>query len=280
MRGDILVVDDEPALCALLQDHLEEAGLTVTSMSSPLAALQQLEHRRFDLVISDMQMPELSGIGLIKKARQIGCQTETKFIVLTGGLQSSYSQDDQDFLRESVHGLLLKPWEQEGLLELVGNLLPTTQQIVGDSIRGGTDTNVLPMAKRRSILIVDDEMEICQVICDDLMSGGDFSVTVAHNGQKALDLLQEHTFDVMITDIVMPVLDGIGLIRRARELNLHKTTKIIVMAGGNLVDRAKNEDDLYLLFNYIDGFLQKPFGNARLFELIDPLLPSPIKKAA
>jgi CheY-like chemotaxis protein len=129
------------------------------------------------------------------------------------------------------------------------------------------------MVKRRSILIVDDEPEICQVVCDDLMSGGDFSVTIAHDGQRALDLLQENRFDMVITDIVMPVLDGIGLIRRARELNLHKTTKIIVMAGGNLVDRAKNEDDRDLLFNHIDGFLQKPFGSAELFELIDPLLP-------
>ena len=183
-------------------------------------------------------------------------------------------------VRESVHGLLLKPWEQEGLLELVGNLLPTTQQTVEESVRNGTDTNVLPMAKRRSILIVDDEIEICQVVCDDLMSVGDFSVTIAHDGQRALDLMQENTFDVVITDIVMPVLDGIGLIRRARALNLHKTTKIIVMAGGNLVDRAKNEDDRDLLFNHIDGFLQKPFGSTQLFELIEPLIPSPIKKAA
>ena len=282
LRGDILVIDDEPALCALLQDHLEEAGLTVTSMSSPLEALRQLDQKRFDLVISDMQMPELSGIGLIKKARQIDIQARTKFIILTGGIPSSYSQDDQNFLRESIHGHLLKPWEQEGLLELVGNLLQTTSKMADASPKEVADTGVPQtlMVKRRSILVVDDEPEICQVVFDDLMNGGDFSVTIAADGQGALNLLQESSFDLVITDIVMPILDGIGLIRRARELDLHKTTKFIVMAGGNLVDRAKNEDDLDLLFNKIDGFLQKPFGHAQLFELIDSLLSSPMKKAA
>jgi signal transduction histidine kinase/ActR/RegA family two-component response regulator len=127
LRGDVLVIDDEPGLCALLKDHLEEAGLTVTTMGDPAMALEIMARKRFDLIITDMQMPGLTGVTLIKRAREIELQAGTRFVVITGGITTSYTKADRDYLRETIQGYLTKPWEQEKLLELVGSLLPSSQ---------------------------------------------------------------------------------------------------------------------------------------------------------
>ena len=131
LQVDVLVIDDEPALCQILKSHLEEAGATVTASEDPFAALEMMERKRFDLIITDMQMPALTGIDLIKKARKIECQADTKFIVLTGGITTSYSQEDRDFLLGAAHGYLSKPWEPETLVNLVGSLLPKMNQPMG-----------------------------------------------------------------------------------------------------------------------------------------------------
>jgi CheY-like chemotaxis protein len=67
----ILVVDDEKIFLSALQQTLQRAGYPAVAHSSPLAALAELEQRKFSVIISDQLMPELSGLELLAKARQI-----------------------------------------------------------------------------------------------------------------------------------------------------------------------------------------------------------------
>ena len=78
----ILVVDDEPAIRDVIQDYLSDAGYNVITAKDGLEALATMEGQEFDLVITDLSMPNLDGFGLIRGALDI--QPLTTVIVLSG----------------------------------------------------------------------------------------------------------------------------------------------------------------------------------------------------
>ena len=67
----------------------------------------------------------------------------------------------------------------------------------------------------RRILVVDDEPQITRVLRTSLTSQG-YDIRVANNGETALEILKDWTADLVITDLAMPVMDGVELCRRVR----------------------------------------------------------------
>lgn len=80
---EVLHIDDDPGFLDLTQRFLlQKEGYKVTSVTDPEIALEMLEHRHFDAVISDYQMPGMTGIDLLKTIRHSG--SDIPFIILTG----------------------------------------------------------------------------------------------------------------------------------------------------------------------------------------------------
>lgn len=91
------------------------------------------------------------------------------------------------------------------------------------------------------ILVVDDELTIAQML-DILLRNEGHSVFQAHNGNDALKLLKENVFDLMITDVRLPGIDGITLMQRAKEVQSHLAVIIITAYAGvdTAVDAMRN----------------------------------------
>ena len=91
------------------------------------------------------------------------------------------------------------------------------------------------------ILIVDDELSIIEVL-KSLLSREGHSVTTSGNGKDALKKLKENVFDLLITDIRLPEIDGITLLREARELQSHLAVIVITAYAkvDNAVEAMKN----------------------------------------
>ncbi len=85
------------------------------------------------------------------------------------------------------------------------------------------------------ILVVDDEVVICEILSDFLTESG-FDVKTAHNGDEALEILKKKQFHMMITDLKMPKMDGLELLDEARKV--HKDMVMIVMTGYGTVESA------------------------------------------
>jgi len=113
--ANILVVDDEEALRMLLQRQLQRAGHQVTGCSDGLEALAALERGRYDLVLSDMKMPRLDGMGLIRAARERDIKTDFIFLTGHGSLEGAVAA----FKEGNVRDYLLKPLEDIQTLDLV-----------------------------------------------------------------------------------------------------------------------------------------------------------------
>jgi DNA-binding response OmpR family regulator len=109
----------------------------------------------------------------------------------------------------------------------------------------------------RKILIVDDEENIKKLLSDFFCFNG-YEVVLASNGKEALDILEDKSFDLLITDLNMPVMDGIELVIRIRNLNI--LSPIVGMSN----EDKKSE----FLRAGADYFLSKPFGIHQLRSVL------------
>ena len=117
-KYSILLVDDEQTILELLGDILEFQGYQITAESNSLRALDLLEHKTFDLVITDLMMPEVSGLEIARKVKQVSPQSG--LIILTGhGSIESASQA----VELGVDGYLQKPVHNKAIIGMVKKVL-------------------------------------------------------------------------------------------------------------------------------------------------------------
>ncbi len=116
----------------------------------------------------------------------------------------------------------------------------------------------------KKILVVDDEVGIRRLLSDVLSSFG-FKVTLAKDGQDSLDQMQDHRFDLLITDINMPRLDGIQLLKRMKRAG--RTEKVIVMTGNPLNQSLDGED-----YPPVFTQLNKPFRIPNFLDAVTSAL--------
>lgn len=118
-RKQILVVDDDEFIRAVCLVVLSGAGHDVSVAANGIAALQRLKVSEFDLIIADLEMPNLDGIGLYNRASKEYPNIEEKFLFMSGRL----SQTNQTTLSQWKKECLLKPFSVKELLQYVGAIL-------------------------------------------------------------------------------------------------------------------------------------------------------------
>lgn len=113
-RIKILVVDDERGLCAGIQEALKREGYVVDAANDAPAALKMMGERLYNLVVTDMKMPEMSGLQLLKEAKQKS--RDTQFILMTayGTVESAV-----EAMKEGAYDYLSKPLDMQRLRVLV-----------------------------------------------------------------------------------------------------------------------------------------------------------------
>lgn len=118
----------------------------------------------------------------------------------------------------------------------------------------------------KKILLVDDELNVRETILE-LLVLNNFDVKSASNGQDALDLLDYWTPDLIICDIMMPIMNGNEFHRIVREDHSLSTIPFIFLT-------AKNEDNLFrkCLLEGADDFISKPFKINELIEVVESKL--------
>ena len=123
-RGTVLVVDDVPDVTEMIELLLKHAGYDVATAGSAKAALQMARKQHFDLVISDIGMPEMNGYELASALRDLAAYNSTPLIAVTG-----YSEyDDRGrAVRAGFNVHLAKPIEPTQLLSLMNELLSQTE---------------------------------------------------------------------------------------------------------------------------------------------------------
>lgn len=151
-----------------------------------------------------------------------------------------------------------------------------TKEAIRHDIPEGTvikeqDDNLVPEAEheqtgnRGFVLLVDDDPEIRRFIKDILKSN--FKIKEAHNGQVALDMIKQKTPDLIISDVMMPVMGGVEFIKKVKSNELTRHIPIILLSAKNSV-----ENQIEGIENGADAYLGKPFHPRYLTAVIDSLI--------
>lgn len=119
----------------------------------------------------------------------------------------------------------------------------------------------------KKIMIVDDEAGIRSLLFE-VLSGKGFKVALAKDGQDSLDQMKRRRFDLLITDIDMPRLNGLELLKSMKKAG--RREKVILMTGKPL-NRADLGGDMPPVFD----LLQKPFPMHNFLEVVSSALDQP-----
>ena len=112
----VLVIDDEEGFRSFLCDVLSDAGHEVTAAADGAAAIRELARTRFDLVLTDQNMPRLDGIGLTKRLREHPGFRSTPILILT---TESSDQMKQAGRAAGATGWMVKPFDPVKLIEVI-----------------------------------------------------------------------------------------------------------------------------------------------------------------
>jgi DNA-binding NtrC family response regulator len=117
------------------------------------------------------------------------------------------------------------------------------------------------MNQKHSILVVDDELLIRDLLYDFFSSQG-WDISIAENGEKALQILEDTPVDVVLTDIKMPTMDGLQLTEQLKET--HPEIPVVLMTGFPSVDSA-----VTALRQRVADYIIKPFNINQLYKTIE-----------
>jgi len=123
----ILVVEDERSIGQMLADLLADDGYVVDIAANGRQALEKIEARAYDLILSDLRMPELDGVGLYRELERRQPDLVRRLIIITG---TSGHPDYQSFLNQTQLPVLEKPFSVLALHALMQQVLSACRSVV------------------------------------------------------------------------------------------------------------------------------------------------------
>ncbi len=208
----VLVIDDDPVAHELLRRHMASLGCDVVVSTGGPDAIELARRLQPQLITLDVFMPEMSGWTTLARLKSdpLLCDIPVVMITIHDDAQRAYALGADDYLT--------KPVDRRRLLDVVGRL-------AGDL--------------RRTVLVVDDDPSAREVATRMLRNAG-FQVIQATNGAEALEQIERSSPDIILLDLMMPVLDGFEVVHRlAADPNFD--TPIVILTAKQLdeVDRAR-----------------------------------------
>jgi CheY-like chemotaxis protein len=260
----VLVVDDSATSRNILKDILETFSFDVTLAASGEEGLEEIEkadrEQPYGLVLMDWKMPGLDGIETSRRIKDNRDLSKIPAIIMV----TAYGREEiiQQAGKIGLDGFLIKPIGPSVLFD-------TVMDAFGESITSATritertdEIEGLKDIQGARVLLVEDN-EINQQVAKEILSGGGLHVTVANDGQEAVDAVQENHYDAVLMDIQMPVMDGY---QATLEIRKHKTLQdlpIIAMTASAMTQDREEAFEVGM-----NGHVAKPIDTKDLFSTL------------
>ena len=268
----VLVVDDNAVNRRILSDTLSRWGMQVELAEDGPTALQKLRAQAtqsaspaFDLIILDGHMPEMDGFAVAAEIQRDPALQNLTLMMLSSAAMRGDAERCKDL---GIAAYLTKPVIQADLMKSICML-------AGVSAEQSPSTPVLTRDLLQashaglSILLTEDH-PINQRLMINLLEKWGHRVTLANNGQEALDCLAQQQFDLVLMDIQMPVMGGLEATRliRAREARQEANALVHRTPIYALTAAAMPEEQREGAAAGVDGYLTKPIQQKALLEVL------------
>jgi CheY-like chemotaxis protein len=252
----VLIIDDDPEFLENLSGVLKAAAYRVLQAAdgkTALALIEQFQGGSVDLMIVDLCLPDqINGLDIILAATRR--KLPVKIIAASAVFDQMYLDMATEF---GANAAIRKP----GNGDIATLWLDTVQRLVGDA-------TAVPVSPNPLVVLADDEAVVRGMVRSLLHKAG-YQVLEAEDGAAALALIEKigGALDLLITDYMMPNLDGRELVRAMREKYPHipvvYISGYVEDTGGETLDDPANRC----------AFVQKPFKSRALMDVVRRMMP-------
>ena len=260
----VLVVDDNATARQILKGMLASFDFKVSLAANGEEGLKALEKasKAHDLVLMDWKMPGINGVEIARRIKNHRGLANIPTIIMV----TAYGRDEIMHQADQIglESFLIKPVSPSVLFD-------TIMQAFGKEL---TDNS--PMAQRKEqrsedlrhirgawVLLVEDN-EINQEVARELLESAGLPVTIAANGEEAVNMVTEKNFEAVLMDVQMPVMDGYTATREIRNLKSEiRNVPIIAMTA-----HAMTGDQDKCIAAGMNDYLSKPIDPEKLFSAL------------
>ena len=253
----ILVIDDNQTNRTILQIQLEQWKLSPVMAVSGHHALDILASgEKFDLVITDMQMPEMDGVELSGNIRDL--KPNLPIILL-----SSIGDNNRKKFPELFDAVLSKPVKPKELHKVIQQQFASKPEpLISEPVQQKMLEEVFAEQHPLRILVAEDH-PVNQMLAEMLLNKLGYTPKLAVNGLEALEMIKKETFDVILMDVQMPEMDGLQATREIRKQAKNAQPYIIALTAN-----AMKEDREMCLKAGMDDYISKPIQPELLKEAL------------
>lgn len=245
-RKFVLIVDDSKLIHSMLRKILVSNNFGILEAYNGLEALGILKKQKPDIIISDIEMPEMNGYEFCKAVKQ-NSETENIPLIILSSLDSGIDIDRG--FNAGANDYLTKPVDENEMISRINYLL-----------------SQLSYSTREKILVVDDSKTIRNMMIRGFEQQG-FRTFFAVNGKEGLEKAKEIEPDLITTDYDMPVMNGWELCQELqKDKKLADIPVIMLTSRDSKSDRAKTSG------LGVDEYLTKPFTVERLIVIVEKLI--------
>jgi signal transduction histidine kinase/CheY-like chemotaxis protein/CHASE3 domain sensor protein len=269
----ILIVEDDPVQREVVGKLLTSHDVETVAAGTAADCLKLLKDQTFDCMVLDLSLPDASGYSLLETLSRKDAYSFPPVIVYTG---RDLSADDEQRLRRYSKSIIIKGAKSpERLLDEVAlflhqvvSELPDEQQRM---IRKARHRDALLEGRR--ILVVEDDVRNVYALTNILEPRGAV-VKIARNGREALDVLQRstsdptHSIDLVLMDVMMPVMDGLTATREIRKNPEWKKLPVIALTA-----KAMPDDQRRCIDAGANDYMAKPLDVEKLLSLVRVWMP-------
>jgi signal transduction histidine kinase/DNA-binding response OmpR family regulator len=294
----VLIIDDNQTNLEILAHILKSIGMQVFTQDNGKQVLTLLKKAQetgvpFDLCITDIQMPEISGYDVVKQIRK--SKSEIRDLPLIA-LSSLMERDSRRCETEGFDGFLIKPIRRDKLILMIERIISArAEKAENETTSQNTSQNPepeirLPIVTQYSLredmkhsvhILLAEDNPVNQKLAELILTKAGYQVELANNGREAL---QKYTaspekFDLIFMDIQMPEMDGIEATEKIRkwEANVrcktnpelspgHSNTRIPIVAM--TAHAMKGVGDMCFEAD-MDDYLTKPIKRELVLEILE-----------
>jgi len=254
----VLLVEPSSAQRRIIESYLRQLRVEhIHSMSQAQQALEYIrDNPQPDLLISAMHLPDMTGTELLQQLRNGGRHADTPFMLISSETHYRYLEPIR---QAGAIAILPKPFEPEQLRTALYSTLDyfdpgdlQTRSIANEDL---------------NVLLVDDSSLSRRHLVNILRSMGIENITEAENGQQAFELVQANYYDLIVTDLYMPEMDGKELVEQVRQNSQQASVPIL------MVSSEQDESRLAVVQQAgVTAVCDKPFEPKNIKQLIEKML--------